>query len=80
MRTVGAVAATPGAGDTAADASAVGAAGPLPPSGTSPQDALHRGDDEDIAVSLQLQESELASAAAGEPGLKRKRIEPPEET
>ena len=78
MRTVGAVAATPGAGRTAADTSAVGAVGPSPSSGASPQDALHRGDDWELAVSLQLQESELASAAAGEPGLKRRKIEPPE--
>jgi hypothetical protein len=53
VRSVGAVAATPGAGGTAADASAVGAVGPLPSSGTSPQDALHRGDDWELAVSLQ---------------------------
>ena len=77
-RTVGAVAATPSASGTAADASAVGAAGPLPPSGAAPRDALHRGDDEDFAVSLQLQEYELAAAAAGEQGSKRRKIEPPE--
>jgi len=79
-RTVGAVAATPSASGTAADASAVGAAGPLPSSGASPQDAMHRGNDHsELAVSLTVQEAEVAAAAAGEPGLKRRRIKHSEE-
>jgi len=80
VRTVGAVAATPGAAGTAVDASAVGGAGPLPSSGASPRDALHRGDDDlELAMSLQLEETEEAAAAAGESALKRKRIEQPED-
>jgi hypothetical protein len=68
VRTVGAVAATPGAAGTAVDASAVGGAGPLSSSGASPRDALHRGDDDlELAMSLQLEETEVAAAAASAP-------------